>query len=174
MPADRKSWERLGRLLIDRRIQLSTRYRTRSTFAEEKSMNWRLLHDVELAKRSTFKPETLRAVESAYELAPGSVGRTLAGGPLEYARVPQLAPAPVPQPAPGGDDAWADRFSGLFESSDQKDHELLGILARARDAEGRPLSWRRKFEIASRYLAEFAGENPGDGEAGTALPVVPR
>jgi hypothetical protein len=91
-PADRTAWERLGRLLTERRTQISPRYANRRAFAADREMNWRTLHDIEQAKRDNFKPETMRAFETAYMLAPGSLDRVLAGGDLE--------PAPDPRPAP--------------------------------------------------------------------------
>jgi len=105
MPASREDWERVGALLIDRRIEISPRYANRRVFAEETSLNWRMLHDAEHGKRATFKPETVRAFETAYRLVPGSLRRSLDGGPLEPAAEPArpLAPlrAAVPFPAAG-------------------------------------------------------------------------
>jgi hypothetical protein len=82
-PADRTAWARLGRLLAERRVQISPRYANRRAFAADREMNWRTLHDIELAKRDNFRPDTMRAFEAAYMLAPGSLDRALAGGDLE-------------------------------------------------------------------------------------------
>jgi hypothetical protein len=95
-PADRTAWERLGRMLAERRTQISPRYANRRAFAADREMNWRTLHDIEHAKRTNFKPETMRAFEAAYLLVPGSLDRALDGGGLE-----PLPAAPVPlRPAP--------------------------------------------------------------------------
>ena len=95
-PYPAASWTRLGELLVQRRIEIDPRYRNRTVFADERGLHWRLLYDLERARRVTFGPETLAAVEVAYELAPGSIGRTLAGGPLETGRG-NGHPAPAPK-----------------------------------------------------------------------------
>jgi hypothetical protein len=102
-PADRTARERLGRLLAGRRAQISPRYANRRAFAADREMNWRTLHDIELAKRDNFRPETMRAFESAYMLVPGSLDRTLAGGELEPLPPAVAAPPPAP-PSTGGDE----------------------------------------------------------------------
>jgi len=132
-PADRTAWERLGRLLAERRSQISPRYRNRRAFAAEREMNWRTLHDVELAKRDNFTPATMSAFESAYMLAPGSLERTLAGGDLEPARVPGPAPLrAVPAPRPGGSVAVGVLFAMLDRHPDDDDlaGEVLTALLR--------------------------------------------
>lgn len=106
-PADLSAWERVGPLLAARRAQISPRYANRRAFAADTGINWRTLFDAEHAKRANFKTETLSAFESAYELVPGSLARTLAGGDLEPAPDgPRLSP--VPDPAPPLDLATAD------------------------------------------------------------------
>jgi hypothetical protein len=115
MPPENESpWHRLGRLLAQRRIELGPRYRNKNLFAEERQLNRRMVWSIETGARDTYTPDTLRAVERAYMLVPGSVERTLAGGGLEPA---DAGPAPLPRnpfaavadPAdePGDDAAWA-------------------------------------------------------------------
>ena len=89
MTAPPAAWKRLGKLLVQRRIELSPKYRDRTTFAADTSLNWRLLHDIERAKRTNFSSESLAAIEVAYRLEPGAVDTALAGG--------ELKPAPDPQ-----------------------------------------------------------------------------
>lgn len=107
MPASRNDWERVGRLLADRRIQISARYANRRAFADDTGTNWRTLYDAEYGKRASFRQETVRAFETAYRLVPGSLGRTLAGGALEPlpAAPAQLRPFPVAPPAAAGSEA---------------------------------------------------------------------
>jgi hypothetical protein len=81
--------KRLGELLVQRRIELNPRWRKRTVFAEDHGLNWRLLYDIERARRDTFSDETLAAVEVAYRWRKGSIAAVLAGG----------------DPAPMGDDA---------------------------------------------------------------------
>src|SRR5262249_54423906 len=91
------AWQRLGDLLVQRRIQLNPRYRDRRRLASANGLSWRLLYDVERAKRTNFTTETLLAFEAAYRWAPGSVASVLAGGdpvPLP----PQREDPPGPWP----------------------------------------------------------------------------
>lgn len=125
-PADSSAWGRVGRLLASRRVQISARYANRRTFAAERGMNWRTLHDIEHAKRDNFRPETMRAFESAYMLVPGSLDRTLAGSDLEPLPPPQLVTTP-----PGGDgDPAGDILQGLMDRYPD-DHVLKAIAAQS-------------------------------------------
>jgi hypothetical protein len=81
----RPAWERLGRLLIERRARLNPRYATRKVFASETQLNLGLVRDIETAQRASFTPATIAKLEQAYQLAPGAIGRALAGGELEEA-----------------------------------------------------------------------------------------
>ena len=88
-PTPSDAWTRLGQLLVQRRIELAPRYRERTKFADEVGIKWRLLYDIERAKRDSFSAETLAAVEVAYQWQPGSVARILAGGdPVPIAAAP--------------------------------------------------------------------------------------
>jgi hypothetical protein len=84
----RPAWERLGRLLIERRARLNPRYATRKVFASETQLNLGLVRDIETAQRASFTPATIAKLEQAYQLAPGAIGRALAGGELEEAQQP--------------------------------------------------------------------------------------
>lgn len=92
----REAWERLGELLIARRVELDVQFRNRRAFAAAVDMEYRVLYDLERGRRTNFTTSTLRAVERAYGLAAGSVERTLAGGELEPAGQ-QPTPGPVPE-----------------------------------------------------------------------------
>src|SRR5580700_11065336 len=94
-PVDRDAWIRLGQLLAGRRAQIHARYKNRRLFAAETGINWRLLYDMEHAKRDNFRPKTLSAFETAYQLVPGSIERVLAGGDLEpLPDAPRIAAVP--------------------------------------------------------------------------------
>jgi hypothetical protein len=94
--ATHDAWERLGAMLRQRRISLSPRYRVRELFANETGMHWRMLHDIERAKRDNFTDDTIKAIEVAYQWRPGSVARVLAGGEPDPMEVPA-----APEPDPG-------------------------------------------------------------------------
>jgi hypothetical protein len=68
-------------MLVRRRLELDPRYRNRRTFARERDPRlYRLFSDIELGKRTSYKPASLAAIERAYELGPGAIGRFLSGG----------------------------------------------------------------------------------------------
>jgi hypothetical protein len=141
--------ERLGRLLVQRRISLAPRYRVRTLFADDVGLHWRLLHDLERNKRSNFTDETLAAVEVAYRWKPGSIARVLAGGDPE----PMTAAAEVARPDPGPavvQELWGDL-----------DHapELVRRLWRA------ALPEETRLDLIHSYIAQMPGMtngNPGE------------
>lgn len=113
MAPSEAAWERLGELLTQRRAQLDPRYGRRTTFATERGLNYRVAYEVETARRHNFGDGTLAVIESAYELVPGSLKRTLDGGPLEPASPVVVSsaeepPAPIPL-------AVADAVAALIE-----------------------------------------------------------
>ena len=121
------AWARLGELLVQRRIEIAPRYRERTVFAEDVGIHWRMLHDIERAKRKSFTPETLAAIEVAYRWRPGSVARVLAGGdPLPIAGAPPAAPVDIPE-----DDPVLEYVRSLPGLSPQDRDSLEGV-ARSR------------------------------------------
>jgi hypothetical protein len=82
-------WKKLGDSLVERRVQLG--FRSRAAFCEERGVDYRLVYDIEQARRTNFTRSTVAALEVAYALAPGSISRFLAGGDLET--VPPSRPA---------------------------------------------------------------------------------
>ena len=88
------AWERLGEMLVRRRLELDPRYRSRQTFSRERGPRlYHVFSDVELGKRSSYKASTLAEIEAAYQLEPGSIGRFLGGGDLEAPEVGGSKPA---------------------------------------------------------------------------------
>jgi hypothetical protein len=78
---------------------LDPRYRNRKLFAQERCPRlYRVLSDIELGKRPSYKPAVLLEIEGAYELEPGSVDRFLAGGDLESSAASASEPATAPPP----------------------------------------------------------------------------
>ena len=118
-PADESAWTRLGRLLSDRRTQLAARYRNKTLFSQERQIHRRMLWAVESGARDTYTPDTIRAIEAAYMLVPGSLRRSLDGGELEPAPGSPGAPPlrAAPDAPPGAttspaDDILADLLAG--------------------------------------------------------------
>lgn len=75
--------QRLGELLIRRRLDLDPRYRNRQVFADERGVEYRIVSDIERARRSNFHAVTIAEIERAYKLPAGAVARYLDGGSLE-------------------------------------------------------------------------------------------
>lgn len=78
-----EAWQRLGRLLLQRRPQLDARYRIRKVFAAERGLTDKSVQDVENAYRKNFSDEIISAFETAYQWSPGSIDRVLSGGDPE-------------------------------------------------------------------------------------------
>lgn len=68
-----ESWQRLGRALIARRVDLNPKYKSREAFARATGMDYRVLFDIENARRTNFGPTTIARIERAYRLAGGSM-----------------------------------------------------------------------------------------------------
>ena len=77
------TWERLGRLLIQRRTALDPRYNNRQAFADATGLKYRLVYDIEEHRRDNFGDTTLTSIEVAYKLDPGAIKRFLDGGELD-------------------------------------------------------------------------------------------
>jgi hypothetical protein len=58
-------WDRLGKLLEQRRVEMNPRYRDLTLFAQERGLNWRLAWDIEKNRRTSYRDLTLSAIESA-------------------------------------------------------------------------------------------------------------
>lgn len=65
------SWERLGVLLKQRRAELG--YRSRQAFTAATKLDYRLIYDIEEARRVNFGVTTLTAIEIGYRIRPGSI-----------------------------------------------------------------------------------------------------
>jgi len=76
-------WRELGNLLKQRRALLDPRWRNRRAFADDSRLDYRLIYDIEEARRPNFGITTLTAIETAYRLKPGSISAFLEGGEFE-------------------------------------------------------------------------------------------
>lgn len=93
-------WQQLGDMLIQRRVELDARYRYRNAFADDTGLDWRLLYDIEKARRTNFTRSTLSAIEVAYRLEPRSVEEFLDGDEDALVPLPDTAPESPPEPWP--------------------------------------------------------------------------
>ena len=81
MPArNTKDRERLGRLLMQRRVELDPRYRNRRVFAGEREINYRLVMDIENSTRDNFDDAMLAFISLAYGWTADSAARVMEGG----------------------------------------------------------------------------------------------
>jgi hypothetical protein len=86
---DSGRWRELGIRLKQRRAILDPRWRNRRAFAEDNHLDYRLIYDIEEARRPNFGLTTLTALEVSYRLRPDSITAFLAGG--EFDPVPGAA-----------------------------------------------------------------------------------
>lgn len=108
------SWQRLGALLKQRRVTLDPRWHNRGAFSEATGLTYRLVYDIEEARRTNFGGSTLSAIEVAYRLTPGAISRFLASGDLEAplsgteprAAVTVLPTAAVMPPSQAAESLW--------------------------------------------------------------------
>jgi hypothetical protein len=153
------AWARAGELLSQRRVEIDPRYRNRRLFAAERGMNWRLLHDLERAKRTNFEPETLTAFEVAYCLVRGSFMRTLDAGELEPLPGSDVHPGPGPKGPPPTDTAEVKRIAAA----------ILDMADASERANGRPATGDDLFPATTKQ-AEWERAVWADEE----LPVARR
>jgi hypothetical protein len=87
---DRDRWVALGETLIRKRVELSHRYANRSLFGRERNVTYRVLYDIENAKRQDFSAPMIILIEHAYGLPIGFIRSFLTG---------QTLPETEPEPA---------------------------------------------------------------------------
>lgn len=73
-------WQRLAELLTARRVELNDAWRTRQQFCRDTGAEYRIVHDLENAKRTNYSGSTLALIERAYRWQPGSIRAVLDGG----------------------------------------------------------------------------------------------
>ena len=115
-------WDRLGKLLEQRRVEMNPRYRDLTLFAQERGLNWRLAWDIEKNRRTSYRDLTLSAIEVGYGWAAGSIRRVLDGGE------PELAARPAPEFTPEQVARIASDFAQMIRdrTSDAGDGEDNG------------------------------------------------
>ena len=93
------SWKRVADLLVSRRINLDPRYQNRRTFCREKGVEYRVISDIEGARRTNFSAPMITAIEVAYQIAEGSVKAALADPSITHLPERQT-PGPTVSPGP--------------------------------------------------------------------------
>lgn len=72
-PRVSEAWQHLAQLLVQRRVELDHRFRNRRAFCDEKKIEYRVISDIEGARRDNFGGPMITAIEVAYEIAEGSI-----------------------------------------------------------------------------------------------------
>ena len=119
-------WERLGKMLIHRRVELDSRYYSRPVFARERGLEYRLVGAIERGERDNYKPQSIARFEMAYELVPGAIDFFLASGG-------ELAAAKPGEPEPDlyGDDPQLGRLVHLWHRMDDRQRAIVMAVAEA-------------------------------------------
>lgn len=76
-PGDGLAWGELGNALMQRRIELSPRYKNRRVFSEERQIGYRLVYDIEENRRTNFGRATILDIARAYAVSGDSLDRVL-------------------------------------------------------------------------------------------------
>lgn len=129
-------WEQLGPLLMQRRVTLSPQWHNRGAFSKATGVDYRLVYDIEEARRTNFGGATLAAIEAAYRLAPGTIGRFLDGGELEM--LPSASASSLPRIGPPGpaDDFPQEALRAFGPAAEPIRREIAGRAETAAAAHG--------------------------------------
>ena len=135
---DSARWQLLGTRLKQRRAVLDPRWRNRRAFAEDNGVDYRLVYDIEEARRANFGVPALTALEVSYRLAPGSFRAFVAGGDLDLTGPAGAAGAvsvvrSSPGPEAPGDEHLVERALPFLpaEGAERVNDLTREILARA-------------------------------------------
>lgn len=143
-----ENWERLGQLLIERRVKL--KYPKRAAFARDKGQKTdRILAAIENGERQNFDRSTLALIEDLYEWQHGSIDAVLAGGlpiPLEERSSPAVAEAKFT----ASGKVTESMFDRLTREADEAQAEFERLVGEMTTAEAKvDATSRRVF----RYIA---------------------
>ena len=160
--------ERLGSLLVRRRIELDRRYRNRQIFAREREIDYRIVSDIERGRRANFETQTIALIERAYDLDAGAIERGLRGGDLILAADRATSPGDELIAMRTRVPRWADRAAfatdtglgwQLAEQAETGDWSALTPQQRA--------AVERAYGLGPGGLDRLAGASP-DGAGGMA------
>lgn len=151
-PHSAEAWQRVGRMLKQRRVQLNQRYRIRRIFAQERGISDKTAQEIENAPnyRTSFSAELVAAIETAYGIAAGSVDKALADPEMtKFADrdIPALAVAPNVQLGREGDPDPRDVIPGDPISAEKGEVTIWAMTAL-------PWEWRRDLILHLRDLDE--------------------
>lgn len=153
-------WERLGRLLVARRVGLG--FTRRAAFARHHGLSHtRTVDDIENARRTNYEPATIAQVEQLYRWTPGSIQSVLAGGdPTElHSDAADLLRVSPEQKRAGSDAPGDDADIQLVMDSDLPEDEKHRIVRelleeRAEERQRRVARARRYIDLYQRAQGE--------------------
>ncbi|MGI5153635.1 hypothetical protein [Microbispora sp. CA-102843] len=79
MSGSADDWKRLGEQLVARRVELNSDWSNRSKFTHDTGVDYRVVYDLERAKRTNFSGAMIRRLEKAYQLRAGAIPAILGG-----------------------------------------------------------------------------------------------
>lgn len=104
------AWEKLAQLLIQRRTKLDPRYHNRRTFCQERKIDYRVISDLEGARRENFSGPMLSAIEVAYGLPAGLIEK--------FVRNPDTTEFPLDHHAASGTISLGASLTGSATTTD--------------------------------------------------------
>lgn len=135
MPWSSGVWMRLGEQLVARRVQLRSEWSVRRRFTDDTGVDYRVVYDIEKARRTNFSDGTLRRLEKAYGLRAGAIPAILSGDDMQ---------------------AWAVETTSGLTTRIVRDGQLDVFLAQARDAM-QQLSPQQREEIERTTIRLLRG-----------------
>lgn len=157
-------WQRLGQLVIARRIELG--YKTREALLTDLGVSLRTLGDIESGRRDKYHRNTLAGLEHALRWLPGSIDAILDGGQPTPDPNPRHSGRPAGENAHAADSATATRPTSTGNArshppvGDASDDALIRVMRSDLDD-------RTKAKIVKMLIAEqerFARERAARAE----------
>lgn len=155
---DSTAWQRLAAMLIQRRTAIDPRFHSRGAFCKATGLKYRLVYDIEEAKRTNFGSGALASIEAAYQLEPGTIRDFLAGEEVS-GLTPWLAAVPD---APAAEDAtvhdimlrvFTDPLERrVWESTKLTEDERLAVIDDLRATKARVLGGDTEREARGNAL----------------------
>lgn len=170
------AWKRLGELLTRRRVELDVRYQNRTTFTDERGLDYRLAYDIEEARRTNFRKGTLAGIANAYAVTADSLLAVLRDAHAQLEPVESPVPqAPAARGAGAPEDGEAERVIRLLiEAIDRDRPALREAMRRAmvlQDGNGGPLPLPERARLMLVVLEPvFEPPSAGRGNGTTGLP----
>ncbi|MGH3745766.1 MAG: hypothetical protein ACRDT8_00015 [Micromonosporaceae bacterium] len=156
------AWQDLGRWLAQRRVELNPRWRHRAQFISDVAPRMRrVITDLETAKRTNYKSETLHAMDGLYGLAIGGIETKLAGG--EPVKLEDIEGRDATTQA-GEAEGATTTMRVLASELDQLPDEVKNRAVRAVEAAGLAIIRELRAESDRRLLGDEVDEGDTDSE----------